>query len=58
MRHTYRAFLKKGIDLAPLGIEKWADDIAYFCTPRGARIIGGAGVDGIHYCFVQGFGEI
>lgn len=58
MRHTYRAFLKKGIDLAPLGIEKWADDIAYFCTPRGARIIGGAGVDGIHYCFVQGFGEM
>ena len=30
---------------------------AYFCTPRGASIIGCAGVDGIHYCFVRGFGE-
>lgn len=47
MRYTYRAFLKKGIDLAPLEIEKGAGGLTYFCTPRGARIIGWAGVDGI-----------
>ncbi len=58
MRHTYQTFLKKGIDLAPLEIEKGADGLTYFCTPRGARIIGWAGVDGIHYCFIRGFGEM
>ena len=29
---------------------------AYFCTPRGASIIGSEGVDGVHYCFVRGYG--
>ena len=59
MQHiTYQAFQKKGIDLAPLEIEKGADGLTYFCTPRGARIIGWAGVDGIHYCFIRGFGEM
>ena len=38
--HTKR--FKKEIDLALLGIEKWADDRAYFCTPRKAGIIGNA----------------
>lgn len=59
MRHiTHQAFQKTGIDLAPLGIGRWADNLTYFCTPRGAKIIGGAGVDGIHYCFIRGFGEM
>ena len=40
-----------------LGLET-GEDISYFCTPKGARIIGWAGVDGIHYCFVRGFGEM
>ena len=26
----------------------------YFCTPLGARIIGSAGVDGIHFCQISG----
>lgn len=30
----------------------------YCCTPAGAEVIGWAGVDGIHYCFVDGFGEM
>jgi hypothetical protein len=30
----------------------------HFCTPKGAKVIGWAGVDGIHYCFVRGFGEM
>ena len=42
--HTKR--FKKEIDLALLGIEKWADDRAYFCTPRKAGIIGRNGVSG------------
>ena len=40
------SFFKKEIDLALLGIEKWADDRAYFCTPRKAGIIGRDGVSG------------
>ncbi len=58
MALTYKVFLKKGIDLAPLGIEKseyWDD---YFCTPKGASMIGSSGVDGIHFCFIRGFGEM
>lgn len=44
--------------MAPLGIEHREDNSPYFCTPRGAGIIGWAGVDGIHYCFIRGFGEM
>lgn len=40
------SFFKKEIDLALLRIEKWADDRAYFCTPRKAGIIGRNGVSG------------
>ncbi len=58
MKPTYRNFLKTGIALGPLGLEQCADAPAYFCTPKGAKIIGWAGVDGIHYCFVRGFGEM
>ena len=58
MGKYYNKFLGKNIDLAPLGIERREDNSPYFCTPRGASIIGWAGVDGIHYCFVRGFGEM
>ncbi len=30
----------------------------YFCTPKGAVIIGFEGIDGIHYCFIRGFEDI
>lgn len=57
MSNFYQKFLRKHINLAPLGIEQISDNTAYFCTPKGASIIGWAGVDGIHYCFIRGFGE-
>lgn len=57
MHMTYAKFMKLGIDLAPLGVERDEDSEGYFCTPRGARIIGFLGVDGVHFCFVRGFGE-
>ncbi len=56
MGKTYDRFLRSGIDLAPLGVERGENE-TYFCTPRGASIIGWEGVDGIHYCFVRGCGE-
>ena len=58
MGRYYNKFLGKNIDLAPLGIERREDNTPYFCTPKGASIIGWAGVDGIHYCFIRGFGEM
>ncbi|MBE6896475.1 MAG: hypothetical protein E7477_05175 [Ruminococcaceae bacterium] len=49
----YNRFLALNIDIWGNGIEKYE----YFCTPKGADIIGFEGVDGIHYCFIRGFGE-
>lgn len=58
MASFYQNFLKQGIDLSMLGVERSTSEATYFCTPKGASIIGWAGVDGIHYCFIRGFGEI
>ena len=55
---TYRAFRQAGIDLALLGLEAGEQSSEYFCTPIGAEVIGWEGVDGIHCCFVEGFGEM
>ena len=57
MAAFYQKFLRKNLDLSPLGVMRRADNDPYFCTPRGASIFGWAGVDGIHFCFVRGFGE-
>lgn len=57
MKVPYAAFLKKQIDLAPLGVAQRTDAYPYFCTPRGANIFGWVGVDGIHFCFIRGFGR-
>lgn len=58
MANAYQKFLKMDIDIAPLGVEDNTNEVTYFCTPKGASIIGWAGVDGIHYCFIRGFGEM
>lgn len=55
MDKTYAKLLRTGIDLAPLGVERGEGEL-YFCTPRGASMIGWEGADGIHYCFVRGYG--
>ena len=57
MAVSYAQFLNSGIDLSPLGALPANRDDAYDCTPKGARIFARAGVDGIHFCFVRGFGE-
>ncbi len=57
---TYQKFLKSGISLTAFGIMPVTDGdgfYPYFCTPKGASIIGRTGVDGVHYCFVREFGE-
>ncbi len=57
MASVYQKFRGTGIDLGPLGVLR-SDGPAYFCTPKGASVFGWAGVDGIHYCFIRGFGEM
>lgn len=54
----YNKFNKLNIDTMLLGIEQGNNENLYFCTPKGAKIIGWAGVDGIHFCFIHGFGEM
>ena len=55
---TYQDYLQTKIDLAPLGIEQAENFVPYFCTPQEANVIGCAGIDGIHFCFIKGFGEM
>lgn len=58
MGDHYEAFLQAGIDLSPFGWERCDDFAPYYCTPRRARVLGCAGVDGIHYCTIPEFGEM
>lgn len=53
----YEKFKKLDIDFSQLSLEQGDARSDYFCTPKGAEVIGWAGVDGIHCCFVKGFGE-
>ncbi len=54
----YDKFKKLDINFSRLGLEQGDAYGGYFCTPKGAKVIGWEGVDGIHYCFVKGFGEM
>ncbi len=58
MANTYERYLKLNIDGSCVGLERVESKSNYFCTPKGAKIIGWNGADGIHYCFVRGFGEM
>ncbi len=58
MAVTYQKFLKQNISLESVGVIHRTDSESYFCTPKGASIFGWAGVDGIHYCKIRGFGEM
>lgn len=53
----HEKFKKLKIDFSQLGLAPGNACSDYFCTPKGAKVIGREGVDGIHYCFVKGFGE-
>lgn len=53
----YEKYKKLDIDFSQISLEQGDDRSDYFCTPKGAEVIGWAGIDGIHCCFVKGFGE-
>ena len=50
-------YLNSDLDLSVLGLHRGSEEGGYFCTPLGSRVIGWAGVDGIHYCTIEGQGE-
>ncbi len=50
--------IKDNLDLSVCGIHPGKTTSDYFCTPKGATVIGWAGVDGIHYCVIDGFDEM
>ena len=54
----YQEFKKLNINHYAVELDPHGMKGTYFCTPKGARIIGSAGVDGIHYCFVRGQEEM
>ena len=56
--NTYHKFKQLNIDFSSIGLEQSDADVTYYCTPKGAEIIGWAGVDGIHYCTIPEFGEM
>lgn len=53
MDKTFQKFLRSGIDLSPVGVERREGNNPYFCTPKGASIFGWAGVDGIHFALYK-----
>ena len=54
---TYTEFKRMHIDLGALGAEGGRNAVRYTCTPKGAKIFGWAGVDGIHFCTVKLWGD-
>lgn len=58
MATSYLQFKKLPIHFSDIGLEQNPATSDYFCTPKGAKLIGWAGVDGIHYCFIKDFGEM
>ena len=54
----YKTFKNLNIDHGCLGIQQRKHYEHYYCTPKGAIIIGSAGVDGIHYCTIPELGEM
>jgi len=54
----YKKFCDLNLNLSAVGLVPGDTKGNYFCTPKGAKVIGWAGVDGIHYCFIRGFGDM
>lgn len=51
------SYLRSKLDLSKVGFLRGEKESGYFCTPILSKVIGWAGVDGIHFCTTKGFGE-
>lgn len=54
---VFESFSKLGIKTDLIGLEKTTGE-DFFCVPVGAKIFAALGVDGIQFCFIDGFGEM
>ena len=52
------SYLRSKLDLSHIGVIRREKESNYFCTPVLSKVIGWAGVDGIHFCTTKGFDEI
>lgn len=52
------SYLRSKLDLSNIGFMRGEKESGYFCTPILSRVIGWAGVDGIHFCTTKGFEEM
>ena len=52
------SYLRSKLDLSHIGLQRGEKESNYFCTPVLSKVIGWAGVDGIHFCTTKGFDEI
>jgi len=52
------SYLRSKLDLSHIGFIRRERESNYFCTPVLSKVIGWAGVDGIHFCTTKGFDEI
>ena len=52
------SYLRSKLDLSHIGLQRGEKKSYYFCTPVLSKVIGWAGVDGIHFCVSKNFGEI
>ena len=52
------SYLRSKLNLSRIGFIRREKESNYFCTPVLSKVIGWAGVDGIHFCITKGFDEI
>lgn len=53
----FEKFYGLDIDHSYVGLER-SNHSGYFCDPVGGKTFAGLGVDGVHFCFIDGFGEM
>lgn len=53
----FERYEQLNVDTSLIGLEK-TDSSGYSCDPIGAKVFAGLGVDGVHFCFIDGFGEM
>lgn len=56
--HYLNSYLRSKLDLTHIGLHRGEKESGYFCTPVLSKVIGWAGVDGIHFCTTKGFDEM
>ena len=52
------SYFRSKLDLSHIGLQRGEKESGYFCTPVLSKVIGWAGVDGIHFCTTKGFEEM